>query len=317
MTETSLKLIDQHGRRIRKLRLSLTDVCNLRCQYCMGEDQTFMPHDKLLKADEIYRITARLVARGVEQVRLTGGEPTSRSDFADIVLKLAQVPIKKFGLTTNGVRLKKYLPVLKDANCQSINISCDSLDARVFSVITRRNVFAAVMESILAAKEEGFDVKLNVVLMAGVNDGEIFDFVQFAESHQIHVRFLELMRIGKACQSQKSQLVTATDVLKKLEGFRQLKPLVSDHDSTSFNFVTEYGGMLGFIAPESKPFCGSCSRWRLSADGHLRACLMSNAGVSLKGLPDESLDEMFEAVLPMKPWTRIQEIHQDMNQIGG
>lgn len=317
MTETPLKLIDQYGRMIRKLRISLTDVCNLRCKYCMGEDQTFLPYDKLLSAHEIYRITARLVSRGVEQVRLTGGEPTSRSDFADIVLKLGQIPIKKLGLTTNGVMLKKHLPILKDANCQSINISCDSLDPRVFRLITRRDVFAPVMESISAAKDAGFDVKLNVVLMAGINDGEIFDFVRFAERHQTPVRFLELMRIGQACPSQKTQLVTAADVLQKMEGFRQLKPLVSDYDSTSFNFVTEHGGVVGFIAPESKPFCGTCSRWRLSADGHLRACLMSTAGVSLKGLPDESLDEMFQAVLPMKPWRRIEEIHQDMNQIGG
>lgn len=317
MIETPSKLVDTHGRRIRKLRVSLTDVCNLRCQYCMPEDQRFLPSQKLLTPDEIVRITSRLVFRGVEQVRLTGGEPTARREFQDIVMRLGELPIKQFGLTSNGVTLRKYLPVLREARCLKINISCDSLDAESFRHITRRDVFKTVMDSIHAAKDAGFDVKLNVVMMAGVNDHEVFDFVRFSETNKIPVRFLELMRIGQACQSQTRQLITAADVIKKLDGFRKLKPITSSHDSTSFNYVTEHGGEIGFIAPESRPFCGSCSRWRLSAEGYLRACLMSNAGVSLKGVADDRLDDLFDQVLPMKPIGRIGEIHQDMNQIGG
>ena len=310
-------LTDQTGRRIRKLRVSVADACNFRCHYCMPENTTFMPHDRLLNPAEIIQIASHLVDHGVEQIRVTGGEPTMRREFREIMEGLSRLPVKKLGLTTNGLLLKRHLPFLRDINCLHINISCDSLNPEKFNRVTRRQSFAPVMESIFAAREMNFPLKVNVVLMRGVNDDEICDFVDFSEKYDIPVRFLELMRIGQACGDQRVEFMAAQDAIDRIKTHRDLRAVTSEHDSTSFNFLTDKNGRIGFIASESRPFCGTCSRWRLSADGFLRACLMSDAGVSLKGLSPSEYEAAFERVLPMKPTGRLVEIRQNMNEIGG
>ncbi|MEI6398090.1 MAG: GTP 3',8-cyclase MoaA [Pseudomonadota bacterium] len=310
-------LTDQIGRRIRKLRISVDDSCNFRCHYCMPENSTFMSHDRLVGPDEIIQIASHLVDRGVEQIRVTGGEPTMRREFREIMEGISRLEVKKLGLTTNGLLLKKHLPFLRDIGCHHINISCDSLIPDKFNRITRRQSFEPVMDSIFAAREMNFPLKINVVLMRGVNDDEIIDFVEFAEKHDIPVRFLELMRIGQACSDQRQEYMPAQDAIDLIKFRRELRPVTSENDSTSFNFLTEKNGQIGFIASESRPFCGTCSRWRLSADGFLRACLMSDAGLSLKGLSPSEYDGVFERVLPMKPTGRLTEIRQNMNEIGG
>jgi cyclic pyranopterin phosphate synthase len=310
-------LTDQIGRRIRKLRISVADACNFRCHYCMPENSTFMSHDRLLKPEEIVQIASQLVDRGVEQIRVTGGEPTMRREFREIMEGISRLPVKKLGLTTNGLLLKKHLPFLRDIKCHHINISCDSLNPEKFNRITRRQSFEPVMDSIFAAREMNFPLKINVVLMRGVNDDEICDFVEFAEKYDIPVRFLELMRIGQACGDQRKEFMTAQDAIDLIKPRRELRTVTSEHDSTSFNYLTDRNGQIGFIASESRPFCGTCSRWRLSADGFLRACLMSDAGVPLKGLSPSEYEAAFERVLPMKPTGRLAEIRQNMNEIGG
>ena len=310
-------LIDPHGRRIRKLRVSLLDACNFRCFYCMPEQAKFMSSAKWITPDEIEGICKTLCTYGLEQIRITGGEPTIRKEFRDITTRISNLPIDKVGLTTNGQHLEKELDFLKDTRCQHINISLDSLTPEGFHHITKRNVFDKVFSGILRCKEMGFNVKLNTVLMRGVNDHEVSDFIKFSAKHDIEVRFLELMKIGQACGVQDKMFIAADEVIARVEEKEQLDKVVVEHDSTSFNFTTSSGGKIGFIASESKPFCGACSRWRLSPDGFLRACLMSNKGMKIRGVDPANYGPILKEVLAMKPTGRIHHVLQDMNQIGG
>lgn len=305
-------LIDQHGRRIRKLRLSLTDKCNLRCHYCMPVDQKFMDESKYMTPDEIIESLTELKSLGLEEIRLTGGEPLMRKSFSEIVKRIGELNFKKLGLTTNGIFLDKYLDVLKEARVFHLNISLDSLDEDNFRRITFGNHYKKVIENIRLAVSQGFVVKINTVMMKGVNDHEIQDFVRFSESESVEVRFLELMRIGHAREEQNSQYISAAQMMKTIG---PMKAISMPHDSTSFNFVTEEGGQIGFIASESQPFCGQCSRWRLSADGVLRACLLKDDGLSIRGI--ENRMEIYQNLLGMKPYQRPLEVSHSMNLIGG
>lgn len=304
-------LIDQHGRRIKKLRVSLTDKCNLRCHYCMPVDQIFMDESKYLPVDELVEIVSELKSMGLEEVRLTGGEPLMRKSFSQIVNELGKLNLKKIGLTTNGIYLDKYLDVLKSNRVFFLNISLDSLNEENFKKITLGNHLKKVIANIRLAVKEGFVVKINTVLMKGINDHEILDFVKFSEDESVEVRFLELMRIGHARPEQNEQFISAAETMKVMG---PLKTVTVPHDSTSFNFVTENGGQIGFIASESQPFCGQCSRWRLSADGILRACLLKDDGLSVR---TNNRSEIYQALLGMKPISRPLEVSHSMNAIGG
>lgn len=314
---THKKLVDPYGRRIRKLRVSLLDACNFRCFYCMPSDAKFMKASKWLSPLEIEGICSKLSDYGLEQIRITGGEPTLRKEFRDIVLRLSTLPIKKLGMTTNGYFLERELEFLRDTRCHNINISLDSLSKDKFNQITRRNAFDKVYASICHAKEMGFNVKVNTILMKGINDQEILDFVKFSAVNDIEVRFLEVMKIGQACSSQDQLFISADEAISKIETQEKLIPERVEIDSTSFNYKTESGAKIGFIASESKPFCGACSRWRLSPDGFLRACLMSNKGVKVRGADPKQYDELLNSLLLMKPLNRISHVLEDMNQIGG
>lgn len=312
-----MQLIDEHGRRIRKLRLSLTDKCNLRCHYCMPVNQTFMSEEKYLHASEYQEIVKELVEHGLEELRLTGGEPLMRKSFPEIVQGISQLGLRKIGLTTNGIFLDKHFALLKANKIWSLNISLDSLDEDIFKRITHGDHLPKVIANILKAKEQGFLIKLNVVAMKGINDHEVMDFVKFAEDTAVEVRFLELMRIGHALPEQNEQFISANALMKRIKLHHELKTVSSEVDSTSFNFVTEKGAQIGFIASESQPFCGQCSRWRLSADGMLRACLMKDDGISLKGLDSSERLLTYQKLLGMKPSLRPLEVNHHMNSIGG
>ncbi|MFK7827204.1 MAG: GTP 3',8-cyclase MoaA [Oligoflexales bacterium] len=311
-------LIDEYGRQIRKLRVSLLDACNFRCFYCMPLNPQFTHPSKLLSSNEVVDICSQLVERGISQIRLTGGEPTLRKGFRDIVARLSQLAISKLGITSNGLLLAQHLEFLKDHRCYHMNISLDSLVREKFNKITRSESFDAVLKTIFEAKEMGFNLKINTVLMKGHNDDEIWDFVNFSASNDIEVRFLEAMNIGQIVSKKGSLFISAQSAIEKIEEKFELSPVVgTEQDSTSFNYSTKAGANIGFIASESKPFCGSCSRWRLSAKGMLRACLMSEKGVDLKDLLPAELEQKLNNLLKMKPINRIKEISQDMNQIGG
>lgn len=309
--------IDQHGRYMRKLRVSLLDACNFRCFYCMPLNPVFMNKKEWLNVDEIVTICSYLVDFGVEQIRLTGGEPFLRPEFEEIVSRLSELPIAKMGVTTNGFSLLKHLEFLKNTKCQHINVSLDSLNEKNFAHITRSSFFSEVKEGIISAAEMGFPVKINAVLMRGVNDHEIFDFIDFSAKYNVEVRFLELMRIGQARELGKTGFISASEVIESIETRYKLHSEKVDVDSTSFNFTLENGARVGFIASETRPFCEACSRLRLSADGLLRACLMAQGGLSLKDLSSHEVYETLIATIQKKPNFRQLETPVDMNRLGG
>ncbi|RZA07770.1 MAG: radical SAM protein, partial [Proteobacteria bacterium] len=252
-----------------------------------------------------------------EELRITGGEPLVRKSFEEISGRFAALPLKKIGLTTNAVLLSRYLPVLKRNRVHHLNISLDSLDAETFRKITNGNRLPAVLEGIERAVAEGFHVKINVVAMRGINDHEFPDFVEFSKRLGVEVRFLELMRIGFALRDQASQFISAGEILSSLQPRYTLRRQSREKDSTSFNYVTECGAEVGFIASESQAFCGQCSRWRLSADGILRACLLKDDGLSVRGTTRDERADIYDRVLGMKPFMRPKEVTHQMNGIGG
>ena len=308
-------LTDPHGRRIRKLRVQLTDVCNFRCTYCMPLSVKFQPAATLVPPGELVAMVAGLVGEGVTQVRLTGGEPLARREFRAIAEGVAALPVRKYGLTTNGHQLQEHLPFLDAVGCRHVNVSLDSLRADRFEAITRTPFFDRVVRALLAAKERGFPVKVNCVLVRGAN--EVEDFLAFSARHGIPVRFLEYMKIGPQRGQHDALFVPAGEVIERLRQRHELVPVDADADATAFSFRTADGAEVGFIASESRPFCATCSRLRLTARGHLRACLMSEDGRDLRGVPREQYADVLADVMAMKPTGRIEEIAQPMHEIGG
>jgi cyclic pyranopterin phosphate synthase len=312
----STSLTDLAGRVMRKLRVSLTDACQYRCFYCMPENPVFTANSKLLSAAEYQAICSALVERGIEELRVTGGEPTVRPEFREILTALAAIPAKRLSLTSNGQLLERHLEFLSDIGCTHLNISLDSLDAGRFERITGGGDFRKVMASIEKASAMGFEVKVNAIVFRGVNDDELADFARWSAASRIEVRFLEYMKIGDYAVNWK-RFISADEMIAKLEETTTLYPVAVPADSTSFVFGTTEGGRLGFIASESKPFCGSCSRLRLSATGTLRSCLMSERGISLRGVETSAYPEILERVLAMKPTGRLDHVDQSMHAIGG
>ena len=311
------KLTDPHGRWIRKLRVSLTDVCNFRCVYCMPANVRFQPSETLLPVPELISMVARLVDNGIRELRLTGGEPLARREFGEIVTGFSKLPIEKLGLTTNGFWLDEWLAVLAETICKNINISLDSLQPQKFQSITGTPHFRRVHDNILRAKEMGFNVKINTVLLKGMNDGEVEDFAAFSARYGIPVRFLEFMPIGLQRSRHAELYISAGDMIARLQQKMTLAPVPGENDATAFMFRTSQGGDIGFIASESRPFCGTCSRLRLTARGVIKACLMSEAGIDLKQIPLDEYHVALAKVLPMKPIGRIVETRQAMHEIGG
>lgn len=311
------RLIDPHGRILHKVRVQLTDACNFRCFYCMPANIKFIPSADLLNSQEFVTICSNLVDFGIDEMRVSGGEPTLRKDFEEIITGLSRLRLLRLGLTTNGFFLKDRLPFLTTTRCRHINVSLDSLRRERFRSITKTDYFDEVYAAVLQAKQMGFYVKVNVVLLKGYNDDELFDFVDFSARYGIEVRFLELMKIGPCRAGQSRLFVCAQEAIARIEERETLTPRSVNRDSTSFNFDTASGARIGFIASESQPFCGFCSRLRLTATGRLRACLMSEAGVDLRGRSKDEYPRLLQSVMGMKPTGRIDHIRQPMYQIGG
>lgn len=309
-------LADAHGRVMRKLRVSLTDACQYRCFYCMPEHATFTRPDALMRPEEYRAICGELVARGIDELRITGGEPTVRPEFRAIVSELSRLPAR-LALTSNGQLLERHLGFLKDAGCTRLNISVDSLDAGRFERITRGGDLRAVLACVERAAAEGFHLKVNAVVFRGINDDELGDFARWSAATGIEVRFLEYMKIGPEHANTFERFVPADEMLARLRPEFTLNPVAVPHDSTSFVFETPEGARLGFIASESKPFCGACSRLRLSATGVLRACLMREDGISLRGVDPARYDDILPRVLALKPTGRLDHVDQAMHEIGG
>ena len=310
-------LPDKYGRRMRKLRISLLDACNMRCVYCMPDKAHFMPREAWASTEEIVRISGYLCALGIEEIRLTGGEPTLRPELLSIVEGLSCLPLAKLGLTSNGILLGPHLEALEATACKYLNISLDSLSPENFLRITQRDVFETVMSTVLRARDKGFCVKINVVALRGLNDHEVLDFVDWSGRESIAVRFLEVMNIGVMEKDFIKRLIPAAEMIAVIRKHYQLVAQIDAADATAYRFQADNGADIGFIASESEPFCGNCSRLRLTPQGHLRPCLFTNTGIDLKGLAFAHYPAMLASLLELKPPGRVAHVAQPMYQIGG
>ncbi|WP_299249319.1 GTP 3',8-cyclase MoaA [uncultured Aquimarina sp.] len=276
-------LADSFGRKHTYLRISLTEKCNLRCTYCMPANGIpLSPKEHLMSADEIYTIAKEFVEFGVTKIRLTGGEPMVRKDFPLILEKLASLPVE-LGITTNGVLADRFIPILKDSGVRTITISIDSLHKDKFEKITRRNEFEKVWSTIQLFQKEGFKVKLNIVLIKNFNENEIIDFINLTKDQNIVVRFIEFMPFD-GNQWNMDKLVTQQEILDKVNYTfpLQLKRLDDAPNDTSRNYkITGYIGSFAIISSVTNPFCDSCNRIRITADGKLKNCLFSGKEFSL------------------------------------
>jgi cyclic pyranopterin phosphate synthase len=265
------------------LRISLTDNCNLRCFYCMPEeDYAFTPASKLMQASEIESLAATFVKEGVSKIRLTGGEPLVRKDAGRIILALSKLPVE-LSLTTNAVRLHDFIDVLLEARIKSINVSLDTLDADKFQLITRRNSYQQVKDNIDLLLKHNIRVKLNVVVMKGLNDMEITDFIEWTKTEPVEVRFIEFMPFtGNRWSS--NQVVSLEDILNRVSSKYAWSALEGGVNDTAKHYRAEgHAGTFAIISTMSAPFCSSCNRMRLTADGKLKNCLFSETETDLLG----------------------------------
>jgi cyclic pyranopterin phosphate synthase len=282
-------LVDTFGRVHSDLRVSVTDRCNLRCTYCMtDEDQTFRPRGEILTFDEIERVARVARSLGVSALRLTGGEPLVRAGLVGLVARLAALGFEDLALTTNGTALARFAPALAAAGLQRVNVSCDSLRPERFAAIRRRGELGRVLAAMDAAEQAGLrPVKVNVVLQRGVNDDEIPDFVDFARATGREVRFIEFMPLDAEGRWGREAVVPSAEVVARINPHSPLRPVERDGPAVAPATVYEFidgAGRIGVVATVTQPFCGTCNRLRLTADGAVRNCLFSDKELSVREL---------------------------------
>lgn len=278
MTSTHDILMDSFGRKHTYLRISLTERCNLRCSYCMPQEGVpLLPKDHLMNANEIFEISKLFVDAGVNKIRFTGGEPLLRKDFPQILERLGSLPVK-MSITTNGITVDRYIDLLKQHKVYTINLSLDTLDADKFKKITFRDYFQRVYDNIFKLIDAGFHVKINVVLMKGVNDTEIIDFINFTKDYPVTVRFIEFMPFD-GNQWNREKTVSYKEVLELVhQNFDEdtiIRLQDAPHDTTKNFKIQGYLGTFGIIGTVTNPFCDTCNRIRLTANGQLKNCLFS------------------------------------------
>ena len=310
---------DQFGREISYLRISVTDRCNFRCKYCMGEDGIkLLDHDDILTFEEIVETAQIMAGLGIKKIRLTGGEPFARRGVMDLIKKLSEIPeIEDFAITTNGSMVYDKLESLKEYGISRINFSLDTLDREKFELITGADQLEEVKRTISKAIELDFKVKVNVVLIKGFNDKEIGDFLALTENNDIEVRFIELMPIGADLDFDRNNYKANDNIL---DGYRK-KDLGFDGVARIFA-IEGHKGRVGLISPLSHKFCKDCNRIRLTADGKLKACLHSREEISIKGLSLEEKKEIIRESIYKKPKShRISDLGSEsvrtMSSIGG
>lgn len=322
--------IDRFGRNIHYLRISLTDHCNLRCIYCMPEDQIFRPKAELMQDEEILLLTRLFASLGFDKIRLTGGEPSVRANVVEIVRGIAATPgIRSLSMTTNGLMLERLAQPLKEAGLQRVNISIDSLDPEKFHRLTRWGKLEQAWQGILAAEAAGLTpIKLNAVVVKNYNEEDVIDLATLTLKRPWQIRFIEMMPFAGPTELQTGQIVTAAQIQAKIES--EFGPLESSgsYDGEARIFRIHGGqGELGFISSVTLPFCAACTRARLTAEGILRMCLLREKEIDLltplRG--GASLEELRQLILDAvwnKPWGHGLEdgyipLNRAMNQIGG
>ena len=297
------QLIDTYGRGHRDMRVSLTDRCNLRCTYCMPHDfAAWLPSKDLLSTDELIEIIEVAVSQGIDEIRLTGGEPMLRPDIVEIVSRISSIKnAPKLSMTTNGLVLAKLAKPLVDAGLRRINISLDTLDREVFKKMTHRDRIDDVFAGIAAAKEAGLlPVKINTVLLRGVNDGEAVSLLKWALAEDLNLRFIEQMPLDAGGIWNREQLITADDIFAQLSEHYELTPVEYRGSAPAEEFLINGGpATVGIIGSVSRPFCGACDRIRITSDGQLRSCLFSMTETDLRSIlrSDLSQSEKTEALI--------------------
>ena len=300
---------DQFGRRIEYLRISVTDRCNFRCAYCMPlEGLPWLPREEILSYEEITEVVRQLAPLGVSRLRITGGEPTIRPQLTTLISMLREIAgIQDIALSTNGVKLPEMAASLKAAGLDRVNMSADSLRPARIREIARRSIAFSPMVAAMAAEEAGLGpVKINTVVMRGINDDELEDFARLTLEHPWHVRFIELMPVGEMADATFDRVVPSDEILERLS---HIAPLVPDAGPARGNGPAAYyrfegaPGSIGVITPMSHTYCGDCNRVRLTADGRLRTCLYGEEEVNFRDAlrAGEPLAPLYAHALSTKP----------------
>jgi GTP 3',8-cyclase len=308
MLPTDHGLRDTLGRPLRNLRVSVTDRCNLRCLYCMPEEEyTWLRRADLLTFEEIQRLVEVFTELGVDKVRLTGGEPLLRRDLPDLVRLLAAVPaVRDLAMTSNGVLLASQVAALREAGLHRVTVSLDTLRPERFRALTRRDDHGAVLGGIEAVRAAGFPgLKLDTVIIRGVNDDELVDLVEFARGAEAEVRFIEYMDVGGATHWSREQVVSRAEILEQLATrYGPIEPIRELSSAPAERFRLPDGTTLGIIASTTTPFCRTCDRSRLTADGTWYLCLYAQRGVDLRTpLRDGASRDELKALIA-GGWTR-------------
>jgi cyclic pyranopterin phosphate synthase len=300
-------VVDQHGRHKRKLRVSLTDRCNLRCVYCMPETPQWLPRERILSRAELQRIVQLFVARmGITQLRLTGGEPLLRKDLEAVVEDLSwlrEAGLERISLTSNGLLLAPRAKALRDAGLDDLNVSLDALDPAVFAQLSGgRGDPAQVIAGIHAAREAGLAVKVNAVVMRGINEHQILPLAHWALTHEITLRLIEFMPLDDGGQWHRGRVFPAADMLEMLGRSFRVQALPQGSDPARY-YQLDGRGRIGIISTISQPFCQRCDRLRLTASGELYNCLFSAQGLNLRTVLRSGVDDdRIEAQMRAQVW---------------
>jgi GTP 3',8-cyclase len=323
--------LDSYGRDIHYLRLSLTDKCNMRCVYCMSEDMVFQSNEELLTAAEMLRLVNLFARIGVDKIRLTGGEPTVHPDLLAIVRGIRAAGITRISMTTNGLRLAELAAPLKQAGLERVNVSIDTLDPDRFRRVTRWGQLDKVFAGVHAAEAAGLTpIKINAVIARGFNEQDIAELARLTLSHPWQVRFIEMMPFGDVAAFAQDATISQAEIMRRIEAeVGPLQPIAEgrlDGEARLYRLEGSHAA-IGFISTLTNPFCASCSRVRLTADGHLRLCLLRDDEGDLltplrHGATDAELESLIRSLIWRKPWGHglpdgLIPLERVMSQIGG
>ncbi len=319
-----ITMIDRCGRNINYMRISVTELCDLRCRYCMPEEGIKKrSHDEMMTAEETVAAAKAAVSLGIDKIRITGGEPLVKRGIINLCGSIASIEgLKELCMTTNGTMLGKYAVSLKEAGVDRLNISLDTLDSKKYRYMTRTGELADVIEGIGAAREAGFErLKINTVLIGGFNDDEIEDFVELTETEPVEIRFIELMPIGGGMSFDEGEFISCREVLRRVP---ELEKTGGSEGVAEIYSLPGAKGRVGLIRPISCDFCSSCNKIRLTADGMLKPCLHLSEEISIRGMTEEEMAETMKQAILNKPERRAELgagspslAGRDMNAIGG
>ena len=317
-----IQVVDQYGRTFKTLRVSLLSACNLGCVYCTDTDDLGIVNKQqkaaALSTQDLSNIIQQLhQALDLEVIRLTGGEPLLSPHLIPIIKEVKGLGISKIKLTTNGFLLERLAKPLKEAGMQSINVSLDAVDEDVFFLMSRRNNVKRILDGIDAALDAGLDVKLNAVLMKGINDQQILPLLDYAFERKIVIRFLEVMSMGHLHDKSEKYLVAKDEVLHTIAKHHDFVPLIRSASSTANYWKTDSGNVFGIIANESAPFCHDCNRLRLDSHGNIYGCLSTDRPINIKNLSTEGLREKLVEALSHKQSIKFTGSNLSMLNIGG